>query len=281
MNSVEEISNLLWYEKQVANNEKTIQRLSNALIENVELCFNKKQFESQLAATLIQSVVRRKFAIYERRKRHFLRDKCITIQRWTRGIKGRKRAKQRLWKTLSVAPNPYAFKLLRMRCMETETVGNWTEMFDPKTELFWYWNKHEKYQMKNDILHLSEGGYSSEPPSKQTLVEMPYSSWSAPQEFSNKLICQWDDNINISSQSPSQKGLDSYLAPAICGRKFSNRSCFNKHRLTCHFWHCAFCNSSNSALVFPKCSTCDTCHQIKMEISENQGTDCEQKDRSM
>ena len=279
MTSIEELSNLLWYEKQVTNNEKTIQRLSNALIDNVELCFNKKQTESQLAATLIQSIVRRKFAIHERTRRSFLRDQCITIQRRTRGIQGRKRAKQKLWKSLSVAPNPYAFKLLRMRCMEIETIGNWTEMFDPVTELFWYWNKHEKYQMRHEKIDSSEVENSSEVPLKQTLVEMPYSSWSAPQEFSNQLICNWTDNIEISSQN--QEGLDTNPSHRICGRKFSTRSSFNRHRLTCHFWFCAFCDGKNTALVFPKCSICDTCKQTEIKISENQGTDCERSDQNL
>lgn len=163
--------------------------------------------------------IRQKGSLQEVACKRIRRNAAVSIQRILRGVRGRKIALETTWKKLGVAPNAYALKLMRIRSKEIENHENWTEMFDPMTNSFWYLNKAES----------REDG-------------LLYTCWEAPTpHFESQLVCY------LRCSNDSQK---------LCGKSFKNRNEFNRHRICDHAWECKSCESTNTGITYPNCVVC-------------------------
>ena len=107
----------------------------------------------------------------------------------------------RKWTILSVVapyPTPYAVKALRMRSREIDSIRDWTEMFDPLMEQFWYLNRAE-----TSMVVVENGGVGGEGGSVgerdegkrdedggQDVVVLR-TRWDMPDEFRDRLVCLW------------------------------------------------------------------------------------------
>mmetsp|Transcript_5024 Transcript_5024/g.7326 ORF Transcript_5024/g.7326 Transcript_5024/m.7326 type:complete len:310 (-) Transcript_5024:1593-2522(-) len=243
-----------------------------SLLKNVEIHQQLNCLRTTWAATKIQSIARRKLAQFELSYRQTECLASVSLQKWVRGARDRKRACETKWKKLAVAPTLYSLKLMRLRSKELETIGNWAEMFDPNTNSFWYLNKATTYY------DYGEG------------KQRAFTCWEAPPEFEDSLTCVWNhpsspsDSTSFNDTKNGDCYEDSMLSVSSlnsnqkkCCMRFNNRKEFNHHRLVEHIWCCSACRTKNTSMTYPECVACgnslgsngeDLHNKLQKDVSE-------------
>jgi hypothetical protein len=176
------------------------------------------------AATKLCALGRGKLGRMEAAELRSMHWAATVFQRWTRGARGRRVAREARWKLLRVVPSLYALKIMRLRSKEVERAGTWIELFDPATNSFWYYDNGD---MTNGL---------------------PNSCWDHPPVFNDSMVCVWKptDYPHISTCSTNQP----------CCQRFNNRREYNAHRIEAHTWTCAGCEMILPGLYYPKCWVC-------------------------
>jgi len=192
-------------------------------------CFNFSN-DDDAAATILQSIGRIWLSKIETNGIRHKKKCAIQIQKMFRGNHDRHKTTAKRWRMLSVVSSAHSLKHMRLRSTEIKTIDNWSEMFDPYTNLFWYLNKSE---------------FIGDSTTNRCLTR-----WKAPKEFRKDLTCYLE--IILTTDENSCGG----VRKGNCLKEFSNRQQYNDHLINDHLWICAGCDSENNGLVYPCCEVC-------------------------
>ena len=191
----------------------------------IQLIYGHRIMEARehLACARIQGVIRGFLSRLLAAQLRIIRKAVILLQSLLRGRLGRKRWMYEYWKKISVVKSNEALIDLKDRStMTRESVSKvnkqtWQEYFDPLTNSFWYYDPNTGLN-----------------------------TWSMPVVFQKEMVCMWDGFKEFGGL-PSQKK---------CRCIFDSMIAYQNHLRTAHRWYCAACDSANSGIVFPVCSTC-------------------------
>ena len=92
------------------------------------------------AAVLLESGVRGFLGRARARRARSMLRCVILVQRYARGLLGRRLATERRWQRASVVKSMGALRVMRKRSRVTARVGEWSELVDPVTNAAWYLN---------------------------------------------------------------------------------------------------------------------------------------------